>query len=76
MDNATFHKRSDTQKILESRSYHLWLPPYGPDLNPIEKIWARLKCYVKNGGSIALTLLLVVWWFLNSLRVTAGYSQY
>jgi len=24
------------------------LPPYSPDLNPIEKTWANLKCFLKN----------------------------
>ena len=44
MDNATFHKRSDTQKLLEQHGHHiLWLPPYSPDLNPIEKMWAWVK---------------------------------
>ncbi len=38
MDNATFHKRSDTQKLLEQHGHHiLWLPPYSPDLNPIDE---------------------------------------
>ena len=44
MDNATFHKRSDTQELLEQHGHHiLWLPPYSPDLNPIEKMWAWVK---------------------------------
>jgi transposase len=35
MDNASFHKRQDIQeKITQAGAY---LPPYSPDLNPIEK---------------------------------------
>lgn len=44
MDNATFHKRADIQALIEEHGHTiLWLPPYSPDLNPIEKIWAWLK---------------------------------
>lgn len=41
MDNATFHKSSDTQELLEQHGHHIvWLPPYSLDLNLIEKPWA------------------------------------
>lgn len=44
MDNATFHKRKDTQQIIEESGHTiLWLPPYSPDLNPIEQTWAWIK---------------------------------
>ena len=39
MDNATFHKR--VQKLLNRHGHRLlFLPPYSPALNPIEKKWA------------------------------------
>ena len=44
MDNATFHKGIDIQKIIEDSGHTiLWLPPYTPDLNPIEQTWAWVK---------------------------------
>lgn len=44
MDNAAFHKGSDLQKILEDSGHTLlYLPPYSPDLNPIEQKWAQAK---------------------------------
>jgi len=44
MDNATFHKGLDIQKIIEDSGHTiLWLPPYSPDLNPIEQTWAWVK---------------------------------
>ena len=44
MDNATFHKRQDTHDLLERHGHRiLWLPPYSPDLNPIEPMWAWVK---------------------------------
>ena len=44
MDNATFHKGTQMQKILEEAGHTLvYLPPWSPDLNPIEKKWAQAK---------------------------------
>jgi hypothetical protein len=44
MDNATFHKRHDTQKSIEEAGCILeYLPTYSPDLNPIEQKWAQAK---------------------------------
>lgn len=44
MDNATFHKRSDTLQAIEKAGHTaLFLPPYSPDLNPIEQKWAQAK---------------------------------
>ena len=41
MDNAPFHKRQDTLDALQAEGHTvLWLPPYSPDFNPIEKTWA------------------------------------
>ena len=43
-DNTTFHKTAQTrQRIEEAGCEILDLPPYSPDLNPIEKLWANLK---------------------------------
>ncbi|WP_426578513.1 IS630 family transposase [Xenorhabdus stockiae] len=44
MDNAPFHKRHDTIKAIADHGCLLeWLPPYSPDLNPIETKWAEVK---------------------------------
>ena len=44
LDNATFHRKSVLPKLAEKKGCHvLYLPPYSPDLNPIEKKWAWLK---------------------------------
>jgi hypothetical protein len=51
MDNATFHKRKDIAHAIE-RSGHIleFLPPYSPDLNPIEHKWAQAKAIRKRHG--------------------------
>lgn len=51
MDNASFHKGADMQKILEDAGHTLlYLPPYSPDLNPIEKKWAQIKKARRSSG--------------------------
>lgn len=44
MDNAAFHKTQLTRELIEKAGCKLlYLPPYSPDFNPIEKQWANLK---------------------------------
>ena len=44
MDNASFHKADELHSIAnEVDCQILFLPPYSPDLNPIEKVWANIK---------------------------------
>ena len=43
-DNATFHNRADIQQLFEPAGHILeYLPPYSPDLNPLEQKWAQAK---------------------------------
>ena len=49
MDNASFHKRADmVEAIKQSGALLAFLPPYSPDLNPIEKKWAQAKAIRKR----------------------------
>lgn len=44
MDNLSSHKGSRVREFIEGRSCELmYLPPYSPDLNPIEEAFAKLK---------------------------------
>ena len=44
LDNASFHKGNDMLKAVEKAGHILlYLPPYSPDLNPIEHKWAQAK---------------------------------
>lgn len=44
MDNATFHKSTKTRELIEQTGATLlFLPPYSPDLNPIENDFAIIK---------------------------------
>lgn len=49
MDNASFHKSATIRALIEQAGCNLlFLPPYSPDLNKIEKFWARLKHYLRK----------------------------
>jgi transposase len=49
LDNASFHKSGESQKMVEAAGCKiLFLPPYSPDLNPIEKYWANMKAKVRE----------------------------
>jgi len=44
LDNAAFHRKSVIPALAIKKSCQvLFMPPYSPDLNPIEKKWAWLK---------------------------------
>ena len=49
MDNAAFHKSQETKRLIEEVGCRIvFLPPYSPDLNPIELFWANLKKKVRG----------------------------
>ena len=44
MDNASFHKSEKIRTLIEAAGCKLmFLPPYSPDFNPIEKKWFQIK---------------------------------
>jgi len=49
MDNLSAHKDKQTVAMIESVGAKVWfLPPYSPDLNPIEKMWSKVKQYLRS----------------------------
>ena len=49
MDNLSSHKRSTTRQRIESAGAQvLFLPPYSPDLNPIEMIFSKIKSLLRS----------------------------
>lgn len=50
LDNASFHKAKLIQAHLQTWQAHnlylRYLPPYSPQLNPIETVWKRLKAFL------------------------------
>jgi transposase len=51
MDNLPAHKRSTVEEALKRvRCRLLYLPPYSPDLNPIELAFSKLKSMLRKAG--------------------------
>jgi len=49
MDNINFHKQEQIKKLVESVGAKVvFLPPYSPDLSPIEKMWSKVKEIIKR----------------------------
>lgn len=52
MDNLSAHKVEGVRERIERAGASLlYLPPYSPDLNPIEKAWAKLKQNLRAIGA-------------------------
>ena len=49
MDNLSAHKVAGVEELIQAAGAELlYLPPYSPDLNPIEKAWAKLKQLLRS----------------------------
>ena len=49
MDNLPPHKSTETLSFIQQLGAEvLFLPAYSPDLNPIEKMWSKLKEFLRS----------------------------
>jgi transposase len=49
LDNLSSHKSAKARKAIRAAGAHLFfLPPYSPDLNPIEQVFAKLKTLIRK----------------------------
>lgn len=72
MDNLSSHKRARTRERIESAGATvLFLPPYSPDLNPIEMIFAKVKQLLR---SLACRTREALWHTMQSVldQITAA----
>lgn len=52
LDNLSAHKVTGIRELIEARDAQLlYLPPYSPDLNPIELAWSKFKQYLRSAKS-------------------------
>jgi transposase len=52
-DNATIHYPDKVKQLCKGAGVRLiFLPPYSPDLNPIEEHFGELKAFIRYGGKI------------------------
>ena len=72
MDNLSSHKRARTRELIEGAGATLlFLPPYSPDLSPIEMIFAKLKQLLR---SLACRTRDALWGVMQSVldQITAS----
>jgi len=51
-DNLAVHKTRAVQELFREAGVELlFLPPYSPDLNPIEMCWSKMKTYLRSVGA-------------------------
>jgi hypothetical protein len=55
MDNVAFHQVFGVREAIEATGAKLiYLPPYSPDLNPIEQMWGKVKNYLRKEAARTL----------------------
>ena len=58
MDNLAAHKAKAVQRALDRAGINYrYLPPYSPDLNPIEQAWSKLKAHLRTKAARSLEAL-------------------
>ena len=56
MDNLPAHKLAAVRTTIEAAGATLlYLPPYSPDLNPIEQVFAKLKALLRKAAKRSIT---------------------
>ena len=73
LDNLSSHKVEGVQEaIAAAGATILYLPPYSPDLNPIEKLFSKLKTLLRKAASRSTEDL---WKQIGELLNTVSTSQ-
>lgn len=58
LDNLATHKNKEAEAALRAHGcWFLFLPPYSPDLNPIEMAFSKLKAHLRRIGARSFTAL-------------------
>ena len=52
MDNLSSHKSKEVKELFKEKGINiLYLPPYTPEYNPIEMMWAKIKSFLRKNRS-------------------------
>jgi transposase len=78
MDNLSAHKGSRVRELIEGRGCELlYLPPYSPDLNPIEGAFAKLKTLLRRTGARTREALVeAMGWALDAVSASDARGYY
>jgi transposase len=69
MDNPPVHKAPGVRQAIEAAGATLlYLPPYSPDLNPIEQAFSKLKAHLRKAAEHTVP------WLLRRMRLQASFS--
>ena len=84
LDNLSPHKNSAARRLIEQAGAAVcFLPPYSPDLNPIKKMWSKIKAWLRTekarteealGAAIARALAQVTASDARNWFASCGYS--
>lgn len=59
MDNMSSHKVAGVIELIKSVGAEIkYLPPYSPDLNPVELMWSKLKSELRSQGKVKVEELI------------------
>ena len=78
MDNLRTHKVDGVQHAIENRGARLlYLPPYAPDLSPIEHCWSKLKTALRTAKARTREALdTAITHALTTVTVSDAYSWF
>jgi len=69
MDNARYHLSQETRELIEEKGCRLiYLSPYSPELNRIEKYWGILKRYLQRYRCFFSSLEDTLFFIFNSFK--------
>ena len=73
MDNLGSHKSAAIRQSIQAAGARLWfLPPYSPDLNPIEQAFAKIKHWMRDAQKRSVE---DTWRHLGYLITTIGSEE-
>jgi transposase len=65
LDNAKFHNKVRLRKLARGKIRLLFLPPYSPDFNPIEKTWSNMKRFIRSNKQNYISIENAIYDYFN-----------